>query len=147
MSRMCGSNQRWKWSAKASALAGASQPSAKARTQACAASVPAAAGVSELIAFSFLLMSLRMADLSTGADQRSRMKTVVATSAPSAAPARVWAGGVIAESNPRPGHQGDRGQGQKERRAECNDEDGDRAASGGGVDRDLPPQGYQHRGR
>ena len=50
MSRTCGSNQDWKWSAKASALAGARQPSAKARTQACAASVPDAAGVMELIA-------------------------------------------------------------------------------------------------
>ena len=75
-----------------SALAGARQPSAKARTKACAASVPAAAGVLELIAFSFLLMSLQMPGLSARADQRSRMKTVVATSPPRAAPARVWAG-------------------------------------------------------
>src|SRR5512133_2478038 len=49
-SRTWGSNQGWKWSAKALALAGASQPWAKARTQAWAAWRPGVIGMIEFIA-------------------------------------------------------------------------------------------------
>jgi hypothetical protein len=42
--RMPESNHGWKWSANASALARARQPSAKAATQACAASTSGLAG-------------------------------------------------------------------------------------------------------
>src|SRR4029450_13905173 len=50
--------------------------------------------------------------------------------------------GAAREPHPRPGHQCDRGDRQGERGAEGESEDGDRAAGGGGVDRQLPPQGH-----
>jgi hypothetical protein len=49
--RMPESNHGWKWSANASALAGARQPSAKAATQACAASTSGLAGGTRLNSF------------------------------------------------------------------------------------------------
>src|SRR5262245_34256317 len=120
MSRTYGSNQRWKWSAKASAPAGARHPWAKASTQACAALAPGAAGVgvTERIAWPPLGVASRwdgrvgrrgsaQQDEDGGGDQ----------------PAEGGAGGglgrgVVAESDARPGHQGDGGKGQDDQRTE-----------------------------
>src|SRR5215207_857704 len=164
-SRMWGSNQGWKWSAKASALAGASQPWAKARTQAWAASVPGLAGVIELIAFSVPGTGRwtwrergrglvgrgrgpRAGDGPAGQRRSAQQDEDGGCDEPAEGGGGQGLGwGVVAQSNPRPGHQRDGRKRQGERGAEGEGEDGHRAGGGGGVDRQLPPQGHNQRGR